>query len=43
MITGVNESKTLINHVSCECKCINLTEENVIQIEIGIKIDLMWV
>ena len=21
MITGINESKTLIKHVSCECKC----------------------
>ena len=21
MITGINESKTLANHVSCECKC----------------------
>ena len=20
-ITGINESKILINHVSCECKC----------------------
>ena len=22
MITGINESKTLIKHISCECKCI---------------------
>ena len=21
MITGINESKTLINQISCECKC----------------------
>ena len=21
MITGVNESKTLTKHISCECKC----------------------
>ena len=21
MITGINESKTLIKHISCECKC----------------------
>ena len=21
MITGINESKILINHISCECKC----------------------
>ena len=21
MITGINESKTLTKHVSCECKC----------------------
>ena len=21
MITGINKSKTLIKHVSCECKC----------------------
>ena len=21
MITGINESKTLIKHLSCECKC----------------------
>ena len=22
MITGINELKTLTNHISCECKCI---------------------
>ena len=22
MITGINESKTLMKHASCECKCI---------------------
>ena len=21
VITGINESKTLIKHISCECKC----------------------
>ena len=21
MITGINESKTLTKHISCECKC----------------------
>ena len=21
MITGINESKTFSNHISCECKC----------------------
>ena len=21
MITGINESKTLIKHISCKCKC----------------------
>ena len=21
MITGINKSKTLTNHISCECKC----------------------
>ena len=21
MITGINESKTLAKHISCECKC----------------------
>ena len=21
MFTGINESKTLTNHISCECKC----------------------
>ena len=31
MITWMNESKTLANHISCECKCI-LMQQNLIQI-----------
>ena len=27
MITGINESKTLTKHVSCECKYIYLMEK----------------
>ena len=34
MITGMNVSKTLKKHISCECK-YNLTKENVIQINGG--------
>ena len=31
MITGINESKTLTKHISCECK-LDLMEENGIRI-----------
>ena len=37
MITGINESKTLTKHISCECKC-SMMEENIIQINGGIMI-----
>ena len=37
-IKGINESKTLAKHISCECK--NLMEENVIQINGGITINV---
>ena len=30
MITAINESKTLANHISCKCKC-KFEEKNVIQ------------
>ena len=38
MIAGINESKTLTQHISYECKC-RLIEENVIQINGGITIN----
>ena len=34
MITEINESKTLTNHISCECKC--KLDENLILINGGI-------
>ena len=37
MITGINESKTLTKHTSCQCKC---KFENVIQIKSGVTINL---
>ena len=37
MITGTNESKQLIKHTSCECKC-RFDGKNVIQIKSGITI-----
>ena len=39
MITGINESKTLINHISCECKC-KFDKKKVIQISCGIMINV---
>ena len=39
MITGINESKTLTKHISCECKC-KFHKRNVIQINGGITINL---
>ena len=39
MITGINESKTLTKHMSCECN-VNLMEENLIQINGGITINV---
>ena len=39
MITGINESKTLTKHISCECK-VDLIKENVIQINGGIMINV---
>ena len=39
MITGINESKTLAKHISCECKCL-FDEKNVIQINDGITINV---
>ena len=38
MIIEVNESKTLIKHISCECN-VNLMVESVIQIKSGITIN----
>ena len=39
MVTGKNESKTLIKNVSCECKC-RFDGKNVIQINGGIIINI---
>ena len=41
MITGINESKMLRRHISCECKC-RFNEKNVIYIigEISINVDV---
>ena len=38
MITGINESKTLAKHISCEFKC-KFDEQKVIQINGGITIN----
>ena len=35
MVTGINESKILIKHLSCESKC-RFDEKNIIQINGGI-------
>ena len=35
----MNESKTLANHISCECKCI-LMQQNLIQIIDGITVNV---
>ena len=40
MIAGINESKTLTKNISCKCKCINLMQQNVIQINGGITINV---
>ena len=39
VITGINESKTLAKHISCECK-FRFDVENVIQIHGGIMINV---
>ena len=39
LITGINESKTLIKHISCKCN-VNLMEQNVSQINDGITINV---
>ena len=41
MITGINESKILTKHISCECKC-RFDGKNVIQTnsEITINVDV---
>ena len=39
MIPGINESKTLTNHISCECKC-KFDGKNVIQISAEIRINV---
>ena len=39
MITGVNESKMLTKHISCECKC-RFDRKNVIQINGAITINV---
>ena len=40
IITEMNESKTLTNYISCECKCRFDGEKNVIQINGGITINV---
>ena len=39
MIAGINESKTLIKHISCECKC-RFDGRNEIQINDGITVNV---
>ena len=39
MITGINESKTLTEHISCECKC-RVDGKNLIQINDRIMINV---
>ena len=39
MITGINKQKTLIKHLSCECKCL-FDEKNVIHINGRITINI---
>ena len=39
MITGINESKTITKHISCECNC-KFDRENLIQINGGISINV---
>ena len=38
MITGINESKTLTQHFSCECRC-RFDGKNVIRINGGIMVN----
>ena len=37
MITGINESKTLIKYMSCECKC---KTQNEVQSKSGITVNV---
>ena len=39
MTTRINESKTLTNHISCECKC-KFERKKVIQTNCGIMINV---
>ena len=39
MITGINESKTLTKHISCECEC-KFDKRNFNQINGGITINI---
>ena len=39
IVTGINESKTLTKHISCECKS-RFNQKNVIQINCGIMINV---
>ena len=39
MATKANESKKVIRHISCKCKC-NFDDKNVIQIRFGIVINV---
>ena len=39
MITGINKSKTLAKHMSCECKC-RYNRKNVIKINDAITINV---
>ena len=39
MMTGTNESKSLIKYVSCDCR-YRINDETVIQIKNGIKVNV---
>ena len=39
MVTGINESKTLAEHISCKCKC-KYDGKNVVQMKSGITINV---
>ena len=39
IIRGINESKTVIKHISCECQC-KFDSINVVRIKIGLMINI---
>ena len=49
MIAGMNNSKTLTNHISCECKyiydgkkCNQIIGKITINVNVGVKKSCMW-